>query len=63
MDRAADAGDNEQHHQAERVELEPEVHVQIADGEPVKRRLTTSETVYLDENQRKDEARDYRTYG
>jgi hypothetical protein len=35
MDRAADAGDDEQHHHAQRVELEAEVNMQAADGEPV----------------------------
>ena len=35
MNRAADAGDNEHHHQAQRVELQPEIHLQAADGQPV----------------------------
>ena len=29
MDRAADAGDDEQHHQAQGVELQAEIHVQV----------------------------------
>ena len=35
VNRAADAGDDQQHHQAQRVELQAEVHLQVADGQPV----------------------------
>ena len=34
MDRAADAGDDEQHQQAEGIEPQAEVHLQIADLQP-----------------------------
>ena len=34
MDGAADAGDDQQHQQAERVQAQTEVHLQITDFEP-----------------------------
>ena len=34
MDRAADASDHEQHQQAEGIESQAEVHLQIADLQP-----------------------------
>ena len=39
MNRAADAGDDEQHEQAERVEAKTEVNLQVSDREPVESEL------------------------
>jgi hypothetical protein len=52
VNRAADAGDDEQHHQAQRVELEAEINVQAADGQPVDGSFTRMKAVGVDENER-----------
>ena len=40
MDRAGDAGDDEHHQQAQRVEPQAEVHLQVADRQPGDGRFT-----------------------
>jgi hypothetical protein len=35
MDKAGDARDDEHHQQAERIEMQPELHAQVADREPI----------------------------
>ena len=65
MDRPADTGDNEHHHQAQRVELQAEINLQTADGEPVfcSFRDRWMKTVGIDENQSQDETSDNRADG
>jgi hypothetical protein len=58
MDQAADAGDDEEHHHAQRIELEAEVHVQTANGEPVDGCFTAvMNSVGVDEQAGQHEAR------
>ncbi len=63
MDRAADTGNDEEHHQAERVELEAEIDIQAADGQPVDGKLASLPAAELDHRQREDEACDNRADG
>ena len=65
VDRAADTGDDEHHHQAQGIELQPEIHVQIADGQPVGRQFGRrwGPAIVGDENNREDEAGNNRADG
>ena len=42
MDRAADAGDDQHHHQAQRIEAEAEIDLAVADRQPVRRSASRS---------------------
>ena len=56
MDCPANAGDDEHHHQAQRIEPQPEIHVQVADGQPVGRQFSRRwrPTIVGDENNREN---------